>query len=521
MAGENGTRCVAIVGPYLSGKTSLMESLLSVSGGVHRKGSVKEGNTVGDSAPEARARHMSTEISVGATRYLDDGWVFLDCPGSIEMRQEAINALMVCDLAVVVYEPSTERAMTLAPIFKLLSDRKIPHVVFLNKIDTISEPVPAVYQALREVEIAPLVLRQIPIREGEDVAGYVDLVSGRAYRYTAGEGSAVIDIPAELADDYELARGEMEALADFDDSLLERLLEDEIPEVEEVYGFLTEGVRAANVVLGHDRIGRAGFRHQAAAQGAAPRGAGLRRRAGAARIGDTGGTLAQVFKTYHAQHAGKISLARVFAGSVTEGMTLNGQRVGSLLSLMGAHQTKLDAAGPGQVAALGRMDAVGTGDLLTDGGRRGREAAWPAPLAPVYALAISPENRNDEVKLTGALQRLNEEDPSISYEQNADTREMVLHGQGEIHLQVALEKLKSRYNVSATSTRPLVSPTRKPSARRSPSTAGSSARPAGTACSATSMSTSRPSRAARASSSPTRSSAARSPSSSSPPSRRA
>ena len=456
MAGENGTRCVAIVGPYLSGKTSLMESLLSVSGGVHRKGSVKEGNTVGDSAPEARARHMSTEISVGATRYLDDGWVFLDCPGSIEMRQEAINALMVCDLAVVVYEPSTERAMTLAPIFKLLSDRKIPHVVFLNKIDTISEPVPAVYQALREVEIAPLVLRQIPIREGEDVAGYVDLVSGRAYRYTAGEGSAVIDIPAELADDYELARGEMlEALADFDDSLLERLLEDETPEVEEVYGFLTEGVRAANVVpvmigsaerdFGIRRLLKA-LRHEAPGCGVA------RARLG---IGDTGGTLAQVFKTYHAQHAGKISLARVFAGSVTEGMTLNGQRVGSLLSLMGAHQTKLDAAGPGQVAALGRMDAVGTGDLLTDGGGAA-EAAWPAPLAPVYALAISPENRNDEVKLTGALQRLNEEDPSISYEQNADTREMVLHGQGEIHLQVALEKLKSRYNVSATSTRPSV-----------------------------------------------------------------
>ena len=238
MAAENGTRCVALVGPYLSGKTTLMESLLSVTGGIHRKGSSKEGNTVGDSSAEARARQMSIEVSVSSTSHLGDEWVFLDCPGSIEMQQEAINALMVCDLAVVVYEPSTARAMTLAPILKQLTDRGIPYVLFLNKIDTISESVPAVYQALREVEIAPLVLRQIPIRAGEDVIGYIDLISGKAYRYSTGEESEVIEIPAELADDYEMARGDMlEALADFNDSLLERLLEDEVPTSRSSTGF--------------------------------------------------------------------------------------------------------------------------------------------------------------------------------------------------------------------------------------------------------------------------------------------
>ena len=457
MTAENGTRCVAIVGPYLNGKTSLMESLLSVSGGIHRKGSVKEGNTVGDSSAEARARQMSIEVSVASTTYLDDDWVFLDCPGSIEMQQEAVHALKVADFAVVVYEPSTERAMTLAPMFKLLSDNKIPYMVFLNKIDSISEPVQAVYQALRAVEIAPLVLRQIPIRDGEDVAGYVDLISGRAYKYTAGEGSEVIDIPAEMADEYELARGEMlEALADFDDGLLERLLEDEIPEVAEIYGYLTQGVRAANVVpvmigsaeqdFGIRRLLKA-LRHEVPGCEAA-----------AERLGIAGhdGTVAQVFKTYHAQHAGKLSLARIFAGSVTEGMTLNGQRVGSLLAPMGSQQSKLDRAGPGRVAALGRMDEIKTGDLLTDSGDGSESTDWPIPMKPVYALAILPENRADEVKLTGALQRLSEEDPSVSYRQNSDTREMVLYGQGEIHLQVALEKLRGRYNVSTTSARPSV-----------------------------------------------------------------
>ena len=457
MTGENGTRCVAIVGPYLNGKTSLMESLLSVSGGIHRKGSIKEGNTVGDSSPEARARQMSIEVSVASTNYLGDEWVFLDCPGSIEMQQEAVNALKVADIAVVVYEPSTERAMTLAPMFKLLSDNKIPYMVFLNKIDTIAESVPAVYQALRAVEIAPLVLRQIPIRDGDDVAGYIDLISGRAYKYSAGEGSEIIDIPADLADEYELARGEMlEALADFDDSLLERLLEDDIPDSAEIYGFLTEGVRAANVVpvmigsaeqdFGIRRLLKA-LRHEVPGCEAA-----------AERLGVAGhdGTVAQVFKTYHAQHSGKLSLARVFGGSVSEGMTLNGQRVGSLLSVMGNQHNKLDQAGAGQVAALGRMDEIKTGDLLTESGERNGATDWPLPMKPVYSLAISPENRADEVKLSGALQRLHEEDPSVSFEQNSDTREMVLYGQGEIHLQVALEKLKGRYNVSATSAKPSV-----------------------------------------------------------------
>ncbi len=456
MADGKGTRCVAIVGPYLNGKTTLMESLLSVSGAIHRKGSVKDGNTVGDPSPEARARQMSIEVSVGRAEYLGDPWTFLDCPGSIEMRQEAINALMVADMALVVYEPSTERAMTLAPILKELSDRGIPFMIFLNKIDTVSEPVSAVYQALRQVEIAPLVLRQIPIRDAEEVTGYIDLISGKAYRYTRGAGSEVIDRPAAFEEEYVEARTAMlEALADFDDSLLERLLEDEIPEVAEIYGYLTEGVRAANVVpvmigsaeqdFGVRRLWKA-LRHEA-----------LGHRAAAARLGLDGidGAAAQVFKTFHAQHAGKLSLVRVFSGEVGDGMTIGGRRIASLLAPMGGQQKKIDRAAAGEVAALGRVDDLRTGDLLTD---KGEEAlvGWPAPLDPVFSLAIMPENRSDEVKLTEALNRLNQEDPSASFEQNADTREMILHGQGEIHLRVALEKLKSRYNVSAVGARPSV-----------------------------------------------------------------
>ncbi len=456
MSDAAGTRCVALVGPYLSGKTTLLESLLFVSGGIHRRGSVKEGNSVGDSSSEARGRQMSVELSVGSTDYLSDHWTFLDCPGSIELFQEAVNALMVCDIAIVVYEPSSERVTTLAPLFKFLDEHSIPHMLLLNKMDTATEPVLDVYQALRQIETRPLVLRQIPVRDGEHITGYVDLVNGRAYKYTTGEASEVIDIPADLADEYETARTEMlEALSDFDDTLLEKLLEDEIPGADEIYGHLTTGVREGNIVpvfigaaehdYGARRILKA-LRHEAPDASAT-----------AARIGlgDQDDTVAQVFKTYHAQHAGKLSLARVWSGSVTEGITLNGQRVGSLLSLMGGHQNKIASAGPGDVAALGRMDEIRTGNVLTPSGEAPDGiAAWPAPMIPVYSRTVEPENRQDEVKLSGALQRLNEEDPSVSYEQNPDTREMVLWGQGEIHLQISIEKLKLRYNVGAVAHQP-------------------------------------------------------------------
>ena len=456
MSDASGTRCAALVGPYLSGKTTLLESLLHVTGASHRRGSVKEGNSVGDSAPEARSRNMSTELSVASTDYLGDRWTFLDCPGSIELWQEAVNALAVADMAVIVYEPSSERAMTLAPLFQYLHEHGIPHMVLLNKMDTITEPVLDVYRAIKEVASRPLILRQIPIRDGEDIVGYVDLVNGRAYKYTSGEASELIGIPDSVADEYEQARTEMlESLSDFDDTLLEQLLEDEIPPAEEIYGYLTTGIREGNIApvfigaVEHDygvrRLLKA-LRHET------PQADATARRRG---IEPGAETVAQVCKTYHAQHTGKLSLARVLSGTVTDGMTLNGQRVGSLLSLMGGQQNKVAEAKLGDVAALGRMDEVATGDVLTGSGSApAGMVPWPQALNSVYSLAIVPENRADEVKLTGALQRMGEEDTSLRYQQIADTHELVLLGQGEIHLQIALEKLKGRYNLPAKSARP-------------------------------------------------------------------
>ena len=151
MAGHNGPRVAALVGPYLSGKTTLLEALLHASGTTNRRGTTKEGNTVGDHSPEARARQMSTEINVAAAKFLDDPWTILDCPGSVELSFEAQCALLAADVAVVVCEPVIDKALTLAPLLKFLDDRDIPHMLFINKLDTAEARVSEVLAALQAV----------------------------------------------------------------------------------------------------------------------------------------------------------------------------------------------------------------------------------------------------------------------------------------------------------------------------------------------------------------------------------
>lgn len=456
-------RCAALVGPYLTGKTTLLESLLFVTGATNRKGTAKEGNTVGDAAAEARARKMSVEVSAASTEFLGERWTILDCPGSVELAQEAQNALLVSDVAIVVCEPETAKALMLAPLFKFLDDHKIPHMLFVNKMDSANHRVREVLAALQTVSSRPLVLRQVPLRgtdkSGADVVtGYIDLVSERAYGYKPGQPSELIKMPEEAASrEQEARRGLLESLADFDDRLLEQLLEDAIPPKEEIYQQLTKDLVA-------DLIVPVFF-------GAADRDHGVRRllkalrhevpgpETAAARLGlkaEKTDAVAQVFKTYHMPHTGKLSLARVLSGKVTEGMSLNGIRVGGIARLKGHEMTKLPAAGIGEVVALQRMDEVTTGRLLSASGKATLAENWPTPLAPLFSLALDVANRNDEVKLTAALAKLIDEDPSLSLTHEAETHELVLWGQGEIHLHIAADRLRLKYNLPVKTHRPQV-----------------------------------------------------------------
>lgn len=447
-------RVAALVGPYLSGKTTLMESLLHLCGAVERRGNQKDGNTVGDASAEARARNMSVEISPASGEFLGDTWHFLDCPGSVEFWNDTQAALMVADVAVVVCDPEIERALTLAPLFHFLDEHQIPHMVFINKLDNTDVRLRDMLEALQGVSSRKLVLREVPIRQGEAITGYVDLVSERAYKFKPGETSDLIAIPGELEDREAEARQELlETLADFDDALLEQLLEDVVPEKQDIYEHLTRDLAGDLIVpvfLGAAEHVNGVLRLMKALRHETPEVEQTLARLGAAQ----GDPLVQVFKTYHMPHTGKTSLSRVWRGTVKDGMSFGEHKVSGLNRMMGHTMTKVPQAVAGDVVALGRMDEVSTGQALSASGPVGG-FGWPEPMQPVYAFAITPRKREDEVKLTAAIQKLMDEDASLSLEQNPDTREMVLWGQGEIHLQVAADRLANRYNVAVETRRPL------------------------------------------------------------------
>lgn len=448
-------RVAALVGPYASGKTTLLESLLQAAGAINRKGSVVEGTAVGDASPEARQRAMSTDVNVATATYLEDRWTFLDCPGSIEFQQDTYNALAVADAAVVVVEPEPARAVMVAPILKFLDHNAIPHVIFINKVESTQAPLRETLEALQLVSDRPLLMRELPIRDGDAIAGFVDLVSERAYKYRAGQPSELIQLPETSLSEEKTARQEMlENLADLDDHLLEELLSDVTPPTDEVYhnfardlssdlvvpvffGSATHdhGIRRLLKCLRHDIPGptetsaRRGWKSE-------------------------GAPSARVFKTVHAAHTGKLSYARIWRGEFSEGGLINGVRPSGLYSALGANLSKVNKAGPGEVIAFARLDPVNTGEVL--GTADPDLIPWPTALPPLFSLAIGAEKKQDEVKLTAALAKLIEEDPSLSVNQSHDTGEMVLWGQGEIHLQVALEKLRSRFNLVVSGRRPQV-----------------------------------------------------------------
>ncbi|BAS58537.1 MULTISPECIES: elongation factor G [Leptolyngbya] len=440
-----GIRSVAIVGPYLSGKTTLLESLLWVTKAVSRKGTVQDKNTVGDSSQEARDRQMTVEVNAAHTVYEDVRFTFLDCPGSVEFAQETLNALIGVDAVVVVCEPVVDRVMTLSPLFKFLDDWEIPHFVFLNKMDRADVDFMEVLHALKAVSSRPLIPHQYPIGRGESILGFINLVNEQAYHYHPGAPADPVPFPNELKEEEQLARMEMlETLANWDDHLLEELLEEIEPPEEEILNDL-------KMELGADLIVPVFF-------GCADRDYGVRPLLEALlqetseptaiaerRNIKSDAEIAQVLKTYNTQQGGKLSLIRVWQGTITDGMTLNGVRIGGMYRLMGQQQQSINEAHAGEIVALARMEGIKTGDTLSPA--EVPALRQPEQIKPVFAMAIQAEKRNDEVKLTGTLAKLLEEDAGLRWEQHGDTHEIILWGQGEIHLQVALDRLRRKYNL--------------------------------------------------------------------------
>ncbi|MCZ8119800.1 MAG: elongation factor G [Microcystis sp. LE18-22.4A] len=452
------TRNVALVGPYSSGKTSLLESLLFVTGAITRKGKISDRNTVGDSSTQARDRQMSVEVSVAHSQYQDLNFTFLDCPGSIEFASETYNALVGAGAAIIVCEPVVDRVLTLAPLLKFLDDWEIPHLIFINKMDRCNSHFNEVLQALKSVSSRPLVPQQYPIRQNNEIIGFIDLINEQAYHYHANSPADPVALPDHLKEEEQIARQEMlETIAEFDDHLLEELLEDINPSREEILQDLKQELGADQIVPVFFGMAERdyGVRHLLTAlveEAPAPTITANRRGLDPSADGDA---VVQILKTYFTPQGGRLSLGRIWQGTLNDGMALNGVRIGGIYRLMGQQQQPLPQAQAGEIVALGRLEGIATGDVVSSGSQK-PDLPKGLQLKPVFALAIAAANRKDEVKLSSALTKLIEEDPSLYWEQHGDTKEVILWGQGEIHLQVALDRLARKYNLPMTTHLPQV-----------------------------------------------------------------
>jgi elongation factor G len=458
MAGESakGTRVIALVGPAGAGKTSLAEAMLFAAGATDRLGSTANGSSIGDSGPESRQRGGSTELNLYNFQYLGDSFAILDAPGSIGFAADGARALAIADVAIIVVDPDPARAPLAAPALRALDELGIPHLIFVNRIDQAHGRVRDLLSALQPMSVSPLIARQIPIWDGEKISGFVDLALERAFKYRAGQESERIEIPSDLGDREIEARTHMlEQLADHDDELLEQLLMDETPTSEKVFQDLARetseslGVSvlfgSASSSWGVRRLLKA-LRHEAPEPQVA-----------ANRLSVTGAAM-YVFKVLHGS-IGRLALARVLGGKIAEGSDLKTEdgdhsRAGSLFKVQGEKTQKISEARDGDVVAVAKVDSAKAGQWLGS-------AQLPPPVEIGYparncALAIEPADRKDDVKLSGALQRLTEEDAGLIVEHDDANHEIRLKGINDEHLNTVLARLKRRYGVEVKSHAPSV-----------------------------------------------------------------
>jgi elongation factor G len=462
-ARATGPRCVALVGPFQGGKTTLLEAILARTGVIQRQGSVEAGNTVGDSSKEARHHHMSVELTVATTNFMGDSYAFLDCPGSVEFVHDMRAVLPAIDAAVVVCEMDEKKVPQLQLILRELEDRKIPRILFLNKIDKADAGVHDVLKLLQDASRTKLILRQIPTFSGDIITGFVDLALARAFVYKEHAPSEVVALEGDVADREKTARFSMlETLADHDDELMGQLLEDIEPPRDKVFDDLTRELReglVCPVMMGTATRANGVLRLLKALRHESPGIAETAKRLGVKATRSD--AVAYVLKTQNTTHGGKMSIVRMLAGQAGDGTTfLSGDdeagRVAGVFKLVGQSSEKRGPANVGETVGFAKLDKAKTGETLTAGKQAHPALAKIEPYPPVLAIAISAKERKDDVKLGQAFHKLGEEDPSITIVNNPETHEVVLWGQGEMHLRVTTERLSDRYGVAIERRQPTV-----------------------------------------------------------------
>jgi elongation factor G len=461
-------RNIAFVGPHHAGKTTLVEAVLAHTGAIGRRGSIADGTTVTDHEPEDVSHAQSTTVAFAHATTGDVHMTIVDCPGFIDFFEETRLALTGVDAAVIVVEADPGRVVQTRAILEFVESRRMPHLFVVNKMDRPGADFPATLAALQEAYGRHVVAEQWPLGSAEHFRGYVDLAELQARAFD-GEKERVEDLPSDVKETALDARKQLlEAMADFDDHLLEELLEGVEPSMDEVERDLCSE-------CSHDQIVPV-----LVAAGASGAGVGALVRAmekwlpspadapsvdaeGRPIAPDPAGpVIAHVIKTAIHPQSGKLSIARIHSGTVKPDSTLTdiskeGEKVrlGGLYRLQGKKQETLSEAGPGSIAALARLEPVATGDTLTSNGYK---VLLPqATVAePVFAVAIKPKERIDEAKISQMLARIVDEDPALRLERADVTHELLLLGSGEQHVSIAVERLARKYKVEVETAPPTI-----------------------------------------------------------------
>jgi elongation factor G len=454
-------RNVALVGHRGSGKTSVNEALLFTTEAVNRLGSVADGTTVSDSAPDEKAREMSISASLSSFRWDDRKVNLIDTPGDPSFVADALCALRVCEGAVFVVNGVMGAEVTTTRLWERAADLGLARLLFVNMLDRERADFFRSLDSLKQAFGQHVVATEIPIGAEHELEGLVDLIDMKAYRYD-GDGRdncSEIPIPDELAERAQEMREKlMDEVAEVSDELMERYLEGEEISHDETVAALKIGVTegklfpvtcgAATRNLGINRLLDAFVEDLPS-----PAKRGALELDGATLEPDEGkDMIAFVFKTLADPYAGRVNLFRVYQGVLKhDSQVLNTrahvkERIGQLLVPQGKETEQADEFGPGDIGAVAKLKETHAGDVLAD---KDAEVplALPAMPRPVMAFAIEAKAKGDEEKMGQALRRLQEEDPTIDFHRDEQTGEQILAGLTQVHVEVIVERMKERFGV--------------------------------------------------------------------------
>jgi elongation factor G len=461
-------RNVALVGHSGSGKTQLLSALLFDAGAVNRLGRVDEGTTVTDYDEEEIARKHTLSASVAYAEWNKTKINFIDTPGLANFLSDARAALRVADAALVVVDALHGVEVSTEKVWDTANELSMPRIIALNRLDRERASLARSLESLRGVFGRTVIPIQLPIGEEKNFKGVVDLVGMRAYTFAtdASGKPAEGDVPADLAGPAQTAREALiEMVAEADDALMEKFFDAGTLTQDELLAGLKRGVAAARifpVVLtsATANIGMQPLLDAILSYVPSPAERPLRARAADGddveiATTDGGAPSAFVWKTVADPFAGRITLFRVLSGALKSDTTIQNatkdapERLGHLILMQGKTQTNVPEIKAGDIGAVAKLKETQTSDVLAD---KGAARTVPAIKFPdsVISYAIEPKSRGDEEKISTALHRLQEEDPTINYTRDPQTKELLLAGQGQSHIEVTVAKLKRRFGVEVT-----------------------------------------------------------------------